>query len=63
MRRRGVLEPIWEALTLIRRGLDDGQPELLFWKYVYTDVKADPSDVWYSISPFLNSWPNLSSVY
>ena len=34
---------IWEYLNLTTQGLDDGHPELLFWRYVDTDVKEDLS--------------------
>ena len=45
-----MFEPIWEALTLTHRGLDDGHPELWFWRYADTDVKDDPTDVWYNFT-------------
>ena len=44
--------PMLEDLTHTLRGLDDGHPELLFWGYVDTDVKDDPSDGGYN---FMNS--------
>ena len=40
---RCLLGVMWEALTVKPRGMDDGYPELLFWRKVYTDVKDDPS--------------------
>lgn len=57
--------PMWEALTLTTRGLDDGQPELVFWRYVDTYIKDVTSDGWYNwrkiLSPSLAAWPPLSS--
>ena len=41
--------PMWDVLTLIHRGLDHGQPDVFFCRYVDTDVKDDPSDVWYNL--------------
>ena len=35
-----------EAPTLTPQGFDIGQPVLLFWRYVDTDVKDDPSGGW-----------------
>ena len=29
--------------------MGDGHTEQLFWRYVDTDVKDDPSDVWYNL--------------
>ena len=49
----------WEALTLTPKGLNDGNPELLFWKYVDTDVKDDPSEGWYNLKTALS--PSLAS--
>ena len=40
---------MWEALNLTHRGLIDGHPELLFWRYGDTDVNDDPSDGWYNL--------------
>lgn len=45
-----MMGPMWEALTLIPRGLDDGQSELLFCRYVDTYVNYDPSHWWYNLS-------------
>ena len=42
--------PMWEALTLTPRGLNDGQPELLFWRHVDTEVKNDPSYCCYNFT-------------
>lgn len=62
---RGEMGPMWEALTLTTRGLDDGQPELVFWRYVDTYIKDVTSDGWYNwrkiLSPSLAAWPPLSS--
>lgn len=41
---------IWEALTLTLRGLVNGQPQFLFWMYVDTDNKDDPSDGLYTMT-------------
>ena len=64
---RGVMRPMWDILNLTPRGLDDGHPELLFWRYVDTNVKDNPSDGWYILRKILSaslaSWPPLSSVY
>ena len=61
-----MLGGIWEGLILKGLEFDDGHPELLFWKYVDIDVIYDLS---YALciltkilSPFLDSWPPLSSV-
>ena len=63
---RGVLGPMWDALTLTPRGLDDLHSELLFWKYVDTDVKDDPSgggSIWQAVlPPTLASCPPLASI-
>ena len=45
-----MMGPMWEALTLTPQGLDDRHPEMLFWRYVDTDVKDDPSDEWYNLT-------------
>lgn len=45
-----MMGPMWEALTLTPRGLDDGQSELLFCRYVDTYVNYDPSHWWYNLS-------------
>ena len=42
--------PMWEALTLTQWGLEDGHPEILFWRDVDTDVKDDPSDGWHNLT-------------
>ena len=47
---RGFWGPMWEALTLTPWGLDDAHPELLFWRYIDTDVKDDPTDGWYNLT-------------
>jgi len=64
---RSQLGIMWEYLTLKHRGYDDGHPEFLFWRYVDADVKNDPSGggtIWQTVlSPYLVSWPKLSSVY
>ena len=65
---RSLWGSMWEALTLIPRGLDDGHPELLFSRYGDTEVKDDPSDRWYILiwkvwPPSLTSWPSLTSVH
>lgn len=41
---------MWEDLSLTTRGLNDGQPELIFWGYVDTDVQDDQSGGWYIIT-------------
>ena len=43
------MHPMWEDLNLKPQGLDDGHHELLFWRYVYNDIKDDPSDGWYNL--------------
>ena len=45
----GGIGPMWEALSLTHGGLDDGHPELLFWRCVDTEEKNDPSDGWYNL--------------
>ena len=50
-----MLGPMWEVLTLTNLGLYDGHPELLFWRYVDTDVKDDPSDGWYNLMNSITS--------
>ena len=40
---RCLLGVMWEALTVKPRGMENGHPELLFWRKVDTDVKDDPS--------------------
>lgn len=35
--------PMWEVLTLTTQGVDHLLPKVLFWRYVDTDVKDDPS--------------------
>ena len=47
--------PIWEALTLIPQGLDDGHPDLLFRRHVDTDEKDDPSDRRYNLTNSITS--------
>ena len=47
---RGLLGPMWDAFRLTHRGLDDRHPEMLFWKYVDTNVKDDPSGGWYNLA-------------
>ena len=44
-------------LTLTPQGLDDGNPELLVSRYVYTDLKAVPSDGWYVLMK------NMTSIF
>ena len=46
---RVMMGPMGEALTLTFRGFDDGHPELLFWRFVDTDVKDDQSDGWHNL--------------
>ena len=41
--------PMWEALTLTNQRLNDGQPELVYWRYVDTYIKDVPSYGWYNI--------------
>ena len=50
VRGEGHDEPIWESFSLTLQGIDDGHPELIFWIYIDTDVKEDPSDVWYNLT-------------
>ena len=38
---RWVLCGMCEDLTFTQRGLEDGHPEDLFWRYVDNDVKND----------------------
>lgn len=38
----------WETLTLTKRGLENGHPELFFGRYLDSDVKDHPSRVWYN---------------
>ena len=40
---------MWEVPTLTTRGLNNGKPGLLFWMYVDTDIKDDPSKEWYNL--------------
>ena len=47
---RDLVGLMWEALTLTPQGLNNGKPELLFWSYVDTDVKDDPSEGWYNLT-------------
>ena len=62
---RCLLAGMWEAPQLTLRGMDDGQFELLFCRYVDTDVKDDPSNGWYnlmnSIISIILYRPSLSS--
>ena len=46
-KKKCVRGPMWEFLTLIHWRFEDGHPELLFWSYVESDVKDDPSEGWY----------------
>lgn len=41
---------MWETPTLTPHGLENRNPELLFWMYVDTYVKDDPSDVRYILT-------------
>ena len=50
-----------EFLKLTPQELDNGHPEMLFWRYVDTDVKDDPSDGWYNLMNTLVS--NFSLIH
>lgn len=52
---------MWEDLTLTSQGFVIGHPVLLFWRYVDTDVKDDPSDGWYNLMNTLVS--NFSLIH
>ena len=54
-----MLGPMWDTRTLIPQVLYDRLPELLFWRYVDTDVKDDPSGGWYILMKILP--PNVAS--
>lgn len=43
---RWVLGGMFEYLTFTLRGLEDGHPELFFWRYLDTDGKDDRSGEW-----------------
>ena len=47
---RGLTGPLWQALTLTPRGLDDVQSVRLFLRYVDTEVNYEPSDGWYNLT-------------
>ena len=48
---------MWETLT--PSGIYDGQHDMLFWRYVDSEVKDDPSDGWYILMKLLS--PSLVS--
>ena len=54
-----MMGPMWEALNLTAQGLDNGNTELQFWKYVDTDIKDDPSDGLYN---FMNCVISIFSL-
>ena len=58
---RGLLGSMWEALILIPQGLDYVHTELLFCRYVDTNLKYDPlvgcTFAWTISSPYLGSCP------
>ena len=47
---RVVMGPMWADFTLTLQGIYDGNPELSFCTYIDTDVKEDPSVVWYNLT-------------
>ena len=52
----------WEALPFTAQVIDDGQPELLFGRYVDTDLKAVPSDGWLILTEHIISVFNFSAT-
>ena len=42
--------PMGEDFTITPQGVNDGQPDFLFCRYVDTDVKDDPLDGWYNLT-------------
>ena len=47
---RRALGHSWEALPFAARVVDDGQPELLFGRYVGAELKAVPSEGWFVLT-------------
>ena len=58
---RSIMGHLWEDLTLAEWVLDNGNPELFFYRYVDTNVKDDPSYLWYNLTDSIISIFNLSA--
>lgn len=59
-----VLDPMWETLNPTILRLNDGQPDILFWRVVDTDAKDDPSGVLYNLmNSIISNYGFLATVH